>query len=422
MPNMPQNERTQGLSDPRHSRRASPALQALTELDPALAALGLWCQHRDDDAVDRVTTEGHVIHYGPGFETLPRHVQIGLAGHHILHVALQHPARMAAMQLRLGDAFDAEIWQIACDAIVNETILAAEHALPRPCLTLAALLDGSGPALLATWDAERLYFRLSSGDGARDGRLKSAARAQGFQPDLRPGDETDATGGELDAGDWRGHLARALAAGRAAGVGLGAMGHHLADLPRPTIPWEQLLRRWLSATTLPRPAPASLVPARRWLAMAGYAQTVQRPLPPWQANLTSPQPQPRLLVALDASGSIERRLLTRFLAEAANVARRMRMTCRLVVFDTDLRQELTLDPANVQKTLAQLDLPEGGGTDFRPVFAFASDYRPSGLIILTDLDGPMPRSAPRFPVLWACPEALDPSVTPAFGRCISLAR
>lgn len=422
MPIMPQNERPRDLTSPHHSRRASPALQALTELDPALAALGLWCQHRDDNTVGRIATEGREIHYGPEFETLPKHLQIGLAGHHILHVALQHPARMAAMQSRLGSAFDAEIWQIACDAIVNEAILAAEHALPRPCLTLSTLLDGSGPALLATWDAERLYFRLSSTEGARDGRLKSAARAQGFQPDLQPGDDTDATGGDLDAGDWRGHLARALAVGRAAGVGLGALGRRLADLPRPSIPWEQVLRRWLSATAMPRPVPAPFRPARRWLAMAGHAQRVQRPLPPWQASLVSLHPQPRLLIALDASGSITQSVLDRFLSEAAHVARRMRMDCALVVFDTELRQQLTLDPINPRKTLAQLDLPEGGGTDFRPIFSFALQYRPSGLIILTDLDGPMPRHAPRFPVLWACPDALDHAVRPPFGRTISIAR
>lgn len=417
---MPPNVRARGLSRPQHSRRASPALQALTELDPALATLSLWCRHRDSDAVDLVATAGSEIRYGAGYAAQPRHLQIGLSGHHILHVALQHSARMAAMDARLGAEFDAEMWQISCDAIVNEAILAAGHALPRPCVTLSGLMEGAGAALLAAWDAERLYFRLTSASGAGRGEVKAKARAQGFHPDLAPGEDSPAKGGDLDRGDWRGHMARALAASRAAGVGLGAAGFRLADLPRATIAWEHVLRHWLNLATLHRPGPAPLQPARRWLAMAGQAHLEHRALPPWQANLAAPQPRPTLMIALDTSGSIPASILARFMAEAAGVARRLRAACTLVPFDTELRAEVTLDPAQWRQTLAQLDLPEGGGTDFRPVFDLASVRTPSGLILLTDLDGPMPPKPPRFPVLWASADAAPPA--PPFGRLLSLAR
>ena len=405
------------MRDAAHSRRAGHALQALTERDPALAALSLWCRHRDDDSADGIETHGIEIRYGADFAAQSAHIQIGLAGHHILHVALQHPSRMAAMQDRLGAEFDPEIWQIACDAIVNQTILASGHALPRPCVTLETLLGTENPTALAAWDAERLYFRLYASGGPGRGPLKSKARENGFRPDLAPGTGIDAEGAGPDEGDWRGHLARAMAMGRAAGLGFGNLGYRLGDLPRPKVPWEKLLRQWLARTTLRRPGPAPLQPARRWLAMAGQAVAQQNALPPWQANLNAPQPQPKLMIAIDASGSIPKPTLARFFAETASAARRLRALCTIVVFDTDIRHETPLDAANWRQTLAALALPEGGGTDFRPVFARAEALKPSGLILLTDLDGPMPHAKPRLPVLWAT-EQVDASAP--FGRLLSL--
>ena len=409
------------MRDAQHSRRATAALQALSEQDPALATLSLWCRHRDSEDVDLIATAGRDIRYGRDFAALPRHLQIGLVGHHILHVALQHPSRMAAMQERLGPDFDAEIWQIACDAIVNETILAAGHALPRPTLTLQSLLGQTGPQALSTWDAERLYFRLYASGGPGRGPLKAKARDAGFRPDLSPGAGEDAEGaGDLDEGDWRGHMARAMALGRSSGLGLGAIGARLGDLPRPHIPWERVLRHWLNRASLQKPGPAPLQPARRWLAMAGAALAQNEHMPPWQPNLTAPRPQPRLMIAIDASGSIPRPVLARFMAETASVARRMRAVCQVVVFDTEIRHQITLDAVNWRQTLANLPMPEGGGTDFRPVFAQAGQQRLSGLILLTDLDGPMPAHAPRLPVLWASHDA--GAVTPPFGRLLSLLR
>ena len=82
----------------RHSDRARLALARLADADPTLGALALWCGHRDGDGPTR--TRGDTILYGPEFPLLPIHEQIGLAGHHVLHVTLRHSARMAAMAAR----------------------------------------------------------------------------------------------------------------------------------------------------------------------------------------------------------------------------------------------------------------------------------------------------------------------------------
>ena len=432
------NVMLQALVEMRHSTRATAALQAMTEQDPALATLALWCRHRDDDHTHLAETRGTEIRYGAGFDDLPLHEQIGLAGHHILHVALQHSGRMQAMAERLGPDFAPDLWQIGCDALINEALLAAGHALPRPALTLSRLMrsigdKSDGQNLLAEWDAERLYHRLhqSGGSGGRGERVRKDMTAsvrvhaseQGFEPDLFPAEDSagDASApDDSDTGDWRAHLARALSAGRTAGVGLGALGLRLADLPQPHTPWELVLRRLLLRATLQRPAPSTARPSRRWLAQAGLAVQSGTTLPAWQPRLQAPQASPAIAVALDCSGSISTEVLRRLVSETAGVARRMQASVTLMVFDEALRSETALTPANWRQTLASLELPEGGGTDFRPVLARASALSASVLIVLSDLDGPTGGKQPGCPVIWACPMAEPPSMP--FGSVLSLAR
>ncbi|MCC1481463.1 DUF2201 family putative metallopeptidase [Roseibaca sp. Y0-43] len=406
-----------------HSARATRALQALTERDPALAALALWCQHRDTEglAVPAETT-GTVIRYGPGFTALPAHEQMGLAGHHILHVALQHSDRMAGMAARMGDGFAPDLWQIASDSIVNEAILQSGHALPRPALTLSRLLAAlNEQGGLADWDCERLYRRMAdTPEGA--GRARRQAQEDGQKPDLRPGGG-DSGGQGADKGgqgqaEWRAHLARAMAAGAAAGFGLGTLGRRMADLPAPRIPWEVILRRLLARATLHRPEPAPLRPSRAWLAGAGRALQTSAPLPPFQPRTRWQGAVPRIVLGLDCSASVSDDGLRLLLAEVQAIALRAQASLHLLTFDEGLHHDMALDPATARATLRGLDLPQGGGTDFRPVIARATELAPSALVILSDMDGPMgPR--PRFPVIWAAPQP-DPKPAP-FGHVLSLA-
>jgi predicted metal-dependent peptidase len=406
----------------RHSTRATAALQALTDRDPALAALSLWCQHRDAD-LHMAQTQGTEIRYGAAFAALPLHEQVGLAGHHILHVALQHSARMADMALRLGDRFAPDLWQIATDAIINDAIIQAGHALPRPALTLGGLLRALGESdvdALGQWDAERLYHRLT-GEGA--GRARAHAAEQGQQADLQPlaaqRTNRDAAGPDTpDRADWHAHLARAMAAGQAAGVGLGMLGQRLADLPQPRTPWEIILRRLLAQHLTPHPQPQPFRPARRWLAQAGIAVHQGRPMPLWQARVSQQTTVPRVVVGLDASGSVPDSLLELFMAELSGIARRVRAQVQLVVFDQAIRHDLPLHPPTWRSQLSALQLPRGGGTDFGPLIARAADLNASALVILSDMDGPTGPHRPRFPVIWACPSP-KPPVAP-FGRLVSI--
>lgn len=402
----------------RHSLRARSALTALAEADPALAALSLWCDHRDGDAT---LTCGTTITYGPDFAALPAHAQIGLAAHHILHAALRHPARSADLADRHGAAFQPDLFNLAADALVNAVLEAADYALPRPAVTLSGLADAGLPAdaTLADWDVERLYLALlpRPGEGGdRADRIHAYAKQQNFVSDIDSSDKTTGVDAE-DAARWRQHLARAADAGRAAGRGVGAALHRLTDLPDPQTPWQVILRRLVSRAVMQQRQPDLARPARRWIAASAQAAQRGAPQPGFQPGYAAQTGTPRIVVGLDASGSIDDARLALFWAEVTGIARRLSLDLHLAVFDDAIRHTAHIAPHATRLMLP--DLPRGGGTAFAPVMAHAQKLSASALVILTDLDGP-PGPAPRMPVIWAVPDGHG--VTAPFGRLIDLSR
>ncbi|MEO0917897.1 MAG: hypothetical protein AAFY31_13085, partial [Pseudomonadota bacterium] len=104
-----------------HSTRARQALARLPEVDPAIAALSLWCRYRD--GTGPTVTDGETIYVGPEFPLLPISEQTGVIAHHVMHVALRHSSRRAVAHERYGASFRADVFDLACDAIVNEALL-----------------------------------------------------------------------------------------------------------------------------------------------------------------------------------------------------------------------------------------------------------------------------------------------------------
>ena len=423
-----------------HSDRARPALVRLATDDPALGALALWCAHRDV-ASGVARTDGTTISYGPGFDRLAAHEQVGVAAHHVLHVALRHGPRMGAMAARLGGAFDETLYTIAADALVNEALLAAGYALPRPAVTLSDLLTralglSSGPNALAEWDVDRLYLQLAGqgggkGDGASEQgktgtstspaeKAKAIAAEAGFTPDIHrelPDDENP--DGADQAALWRQHLSRALEAGRLAGRGIGKLGHRIADIPEPRTPWEQVLRRLLSRALLPGLAQTHRRPARDWIAAEALASASGGPTPAFRPGTKRLVDAPKIALAIDASGSITGPLLQRFMAEVCGIARRVAAEITLIAFDDAVRWQVKLDPVRWQTQLAGLDWPRGGGTDFAPPLAAAQAIGASIAVVLTDLEGPFGPAPRGMPVIWAVNGDAPP---PPFGKLLSLAR
>ena len=398
-----------------HSTRAARALAHLGEVDPALAVLALWCRHRDGDGATR--TDGDTIRYGPGFATLGLPEQVGLVAHHVLHVALRHSSRQAGLAERLGAGFDASLFGLAADGIINETLILAGHAVPRPAVTVSDLLAEAGmPAksgveAVERWDADRLAMALHS-DPKRAEKLREWGATRGFAVDLGLG-EPDEAGTMQKAADWRNQILRALEAGRRAGAGIGKLGVILGDLAPAAVPWEVHLRGLLARALTERPHRSWRRPAGAWVAQMAEAERRGGPVPVYQPGRARMDSRPRLVVGIDTSSSIDAQALRLFTAEAESIARRSGAEVHLMGFDTAVFVEKRLDPAG-WPGLRDLPMRRGGGTDYADLFDKAGRKAPSLLIVLSDLDAALPPQ-PGFAVVWAVPEKVAP---PPYGRVL----
>jgi predicted metal-dependent peptidase len=121
-------------------------------------------------------------------------------------------------------------------------------------------------------------------------------------------------------------------------------------------------------------------------------------------------------VIVDVSGSIEDTLLEKFAREIEAITRRQEAALVLVVGDDQVRRVTEFAPG--RSDLRDIEFAGGGGTDFTPLLEEAEKHRPDIVVVLTDLDGPA-NFRPRWPVIWAVPEACASAVQP-FGRKLTL--
>lgn len=399
------------------SGRASRALAHLAEVDAALAVLALWCQHRD--GTGDTVTEGDRISYGPGFETLGLPEQVGTVAHHVLHVALRHTSRAGTLSERMGDSFDPVLFGLAADGIVNETLVLAGHAIPHPAIRLGDVLRQAGlPSesmvdALSRWDVERLALQLHA-DTGRMRRLREWAAERGFKTDLRP--VSSRTEGEaLSDMDWHNQMIRALEAGRRAGSGIGRIGAILADLAPGGVPWEVHLRGLLARALVHRPTTTWQRPSSRWIAGTAEAKRIGGPFPAYEPGRRWMDRRPRICVGLDASSSISPLSFDLFGRELQAIQRKTRAEVHVCAFDTEVFVALRLEDGDWAR-LGRTEFRRGGGTDYHPLFRHAAALDPAILVVLTDLDAPLPQK-PAFPVLWAACRSAKP---PAYGHVVTM--
>ncbi|MEL7252961.1 MAG: VWA-like domain-containing protein [Pseudomonadota bacterium] len=396
-----------------HSARAAPALARLPEVDPAIAALALWCSYRDSDSP--TATEGDTIRLGPEFPLLPISEQTGLMAHHVLHVALRHSARRAAARERFGACFRADRYDLACDALVNEALLQAGHALPRPAVRAADLIamlpaKDRPDSVLTDWDSDRLYAAMTvqSGKGSgTDQKIETYIAAQGFKPDLQ-----DSGHGDAPPELWAGRVEQAMSAGARASTGIGAILTRFGDLPKAVVPWEIKLRRLLNKALAHHPRQTHRRPDRAWLARDALAHATGGAQPVFEPGIARDDRRPRLVICLDTSSSVAPQTLNLFAAEALSITRRTGAEAHLLGFDTEVHSRAAFLS---QASLASLEIRTDGGTDYAPVLTEAQALDPSLIIMLTDLDAPI-GARPSAPVLWTVPAA--PAAQPLYGEVL----
>ena len=89
---------------------------------------------------------------------------------------------------------------------------------------------------------------------------------------------------------------------------------------------------------------------------------------------------------------------------------------RLVTFDTQIQNEYIL----TNKPLNKLKFNGRGGTDVQCVFDHFDKIQPKVLIVFSDMDFYMPKTKPKYPVIWIGVGVYRKNITVPFGKYIEI--
>lgn len=448
---------------------ASAALDALSrckirlrQRHPYFAVLTLFAIYRIDPEVALADTDGREVRLNAdAFLALPDALATGLLLHLTLHAALLHPLRMSVR--------NPELWNIACDVIVNH-IIAEQTTFPVPPGSYVAAHLGHG---FVPQSAEQVYEhllkqRLNAGQLAgKLGNAPAPGASRGGSADA--GDAAAAQGAARADQTRKNSLAAAMAkrfgstaaqaqASPATPAQLPAPAAP-AQLPAPATPLrdirpaqaghgsEALRLHWESALIKARDQASARQAGTERSSWARELEAACQPQVDWRTllwrfTIQTPtdfagldrrfvhaglylealvQERVHIDVAVDTSGSIGADELEQFASELrAIVASYPHIICNMFFCDTELYGPYAVT--------AEFVLPRaegGGGTDFRPFFAELDrqqgERQVDAAIYFTDGAGEFPATPPNYPVLWvALPGAIASERFP-FGQVIRMA-
>ena len=372
--------------------RISAAQIRLRMRHPFFATLALFATIRIGEQVETAATDGKSIWFNPGFLASLSDVETdGLLTHEILHAALLHPLRRGTRQ--------AELWNIACDIVVNGMIREAGGVeLPRGAIERPKL---------AHLSAEEIYNRLLA--------MKKPPKLQ-LHDLMEIADHDSNPNSEREQAELEGHWRMARDQARIVVDKLVASGKYQGSQPwgssrdwqrvgQPEVDWRTVLWRYLVRTPVDYTGFD-----RRFIGQGLYLEALDGE-------------SVDVAVAIDTSGSIGGGELNQFLAEISGIlSSSPHIRCQLFFIDAEL-----YGPYDIQ-SIEDAPRPEGGGgTSFVPFFEWLDQHQSNSTlaggerlaIYLTDGYGDFPKQ-PDYPVLWVVTaDGLDADEFP-FGQVARL--
>jgi predicted metal-dependent peptidase len=385
-----------------------PFLGALVLRLPLIAADEKWCKS--------TATDARAIYYNADYIdrlTLDQ-TEFALA-HDALHCALSHFARRMHR--------DRYRWDIACDLAVNP-ILIDEGLKPvpdalvmedyrgmtaeeiYPCLDEHEDMNTHDDHLYDEQESSEGGSRGSGGNQGESEQGKSSGRGENPQqrPKQRQGDpeKSEESPDESQGGrgrppplskeerdqlsvKWQQRLAGAAQQAQQAGKLSEPLKRMIEHLLQPQLPWRMLLARYMTVTA--RNDYNWSRPSRR----EGEAI-----LPSLRSNEIT------VVVALDTSGSIIDAEMRQFVSEVNAIKGQVSARILLTACDDSLHDAGPWEFAPWEEFTLPQSFPGGGGTDFRPVFAWIDRLgrTPDLLVYFTDAIGEFPDREPTIPVIW----------------------
>lgn len=440
-----------------HDRIVAGRLQAFAKAPYYRQAVLTLVVQPSEEVRTMATTETAVMYYRPAFvDGLTVEECCSALLHESLHLFLGHFSRCRTLSA------EPELWNTAGDLAINCILRDMGCAIGAGWLLPEHFRDTAGAPFPPNLLTEEYYELLQKGGkgkkgrspkpGAGGGEGEGAASGDGEPGEGggsspapgKPGDGTrqvcaggcggcagnqqpgepkpeqqaaDGGRGEAEVERMRRSVAESIqkaAAGKRAGTipaGLARAAEGI--LTPPKVSWQNRLAAVVRGAVTYTQGMVDYThsrPSRRQSAVGGY--TSGAPLLP-----AMHRPVPRVLVALDTSGSMGQEELTAALGELGGIVKAVGGEVEFLTCDTRVHSFGRVRTAREAIKL----LRGGGGTDFHPIFRRASALRPmpNVVVVATDGYGPAPAAPPAFKTIWLL--VGEHTTRPAtWGECVEV--
>lgn len=345
-----------------HQERLDLAFSKMGIREPFIAAVMTKIPREVSDSVPTAATNGKWIRFNPEFMDKCDDQQLfGLCLHEAMHIILMH-------MWRRGDR-NPQLWNYANDAIINSYIRKKKYKLPEGGVDESWVTDDM--------DSEYVYNKL------KDKYDEDEQGAGGFGGE---GDIEDAPD-EATKADLEATIIASAEMAKACGEGSGLVNSILKNLGKPKVDWRNELRAMMTSAT--NDDYTYRRPSRRFIGQGIYLPSLHND------GLGG------ILVGIDSSASMTQEELGQIATEITQIASDLNPEFVQVVYcDTDIMGEQHFDRGDD----IELHCKGGGGTRFKPVFDYATNYHQPvvGMIYFTDMEGNIDEcDEPPFPVIWA---------------------
>ena len=351
-----------------------------------------------DDKVKTACTNGRDEKYGRAFiETLNDAELRFLVLHECYHKLYRHLTTWRHLYDK-----NAQLANAACDYVINIK-LTDDNSDGFAVMPKVGLLDAKYRGM----DSAQVYKLLEDdqqddggGQGEGSGEGEGSGNGGGGSGSGAP------SGTSLDEHDWEGaqdmtaeetkELARdideAIRQGALAAGKLGSGGDRMFDeFLQTKIDWREVLREFISTTCQGNDYSTWRRPNRRFISSGYY-------MPSGVSEQVG-----ELVIAIDTSGSIGGRELSKFLGEVKGICDQVKPdTVRLLYWDTEVCADEKYMGTEVENIMGSTKPKGGGGTTVECVPAYMAQHgvKPQAVVVLTDgyLGGSWGQWA--CPVLW----------------------
>ena len=327
-----------------------------------------------DEWCGTAATDGRNFYYNSRFIDLlkPKEVEF-LFGHEVLHCVYDHFGRR-------GDR-DPMLFNVANDYAVNGDL--KKHRVGEFITSVPCLYDSKYEGMSSEEIYDDLYEnaeKINLSD-LIDKLLDDHMDGEGNSDTDEDGDEKDGRGKKpkLSAEERqkiRDEIKEAVMAAAAASDGAGnlpaGVKRLIQDMTAPKLNWRELLRMQLEST---------IKSDYTWMRASRRG---------WHMDAVMPGQRPDELIdvaiGIDASGSIDERMLRDFLAETQGIMDQFQSyRIHIFTFDTRVYNPQQYNSDNLD-TMCDYEVSGGGGTDFDAIYNYLKEEQiePKRLVVFTD--------------------------------------